>query len=192
MNFNYIESLVTKAKNGDVSAKEIIFEEFRPMILNLSKRTFVHGYDFSDIEHECYATLLKCIKIYDLDKKRFVAYATMAIKNNINYLIKKTCSRSSSEGPEALILNGTLEHVLPSNNELVDVQVTDNILAESLYKYINKLTPQYKDILNFTLINNGSLKEYSKNNNINYPTTVNIKNRALNQLRKQILLWEKL
>ena len=192
MNFNYIESLVTKAKNGDVSAKEIIFEEFRPMILNLSKRTFVHGYDFSDIEHECYATLLKCIKIYDLDKKRFVAYATMAIKNNINYLIKKTCSRSSSEGPEALILNGTLEHVLPSNNELVDVQVTDNILAESLYKYINKLTPQYKDILNFTLINNGSLKEYKKNNNINYPTTVNIKNRAINQLRKEILTWKKL
>lgn len=192
MNFNYIDSLVTKAKNGDVCAKEIIFEEFRPMILNLSKRTFVHGYDFSDIEHECYATLLKCIKIYDLDKKRFVAYANMAIKNNINYLIKKTCSRSSSEGSEALILNGTLEHVLPSNNELVDVQVTDNILAESLYKYINKLTPQYKDILNFTLINNGSLKEYSKNNNINYPTTVNIKNRALKQLRKQILLWEKL
>ena len=192
MNFNYIESLVTKAKNGDVSAKEIILEEFRPMILNLSKRTFIHGYDFSDIEHECYATLLKCIKIYELDKKRFVAYATMAIKNNINYLIKKTCSRSSSEGSEALILNGTLEHVLPSNNELVDVQVTDTILAESLYEYINKLTPQHKDILNFTLINNGSLKEYSKNNNINYPTTVNIKNRALKQLRKEILLWEKL
>lgn len=192
MNFNYIESLVTKAKNGDVSAKEIIFEEFRPMILNLSKRTFVHGYDFSDIEHECYATLLKCIKIYDLDKKRFVGYATMAIKNNINYLIKKSCKRSSSEGSEALILTDTLEHVLPSNNELVDVQVTDTILAESLYKYINKLPQQHKDILNFTIINNGSLKEYSKNNNINYPTTVNIKNRALNQLRKQILLWEKL
>lgn len=192
MNFNYIESLVTKAKNGDVSAKEIIFEEFRPMILNLSKRTFVHGYDFSDIEHECYATLLKCIKIYDLDKKRFVAYATMAIKNNINYLIKKTCNRSSCEGSEALILTGTLEHVLPSNTELIDEQVIDSILAKSLYKYINKLTPQHKDILNFTLINNGSLKEYSKTNNINYPTTVNIKNRALKQLRKEILAWEKL
>ena len=62
MNFNYIESLVTKAKNGDVSAKEIIFEEFRPMILNISKRTFVHGYDFSDIEHECYATLLNALR----------------------------------------------------------------------------------------------------------------------------------
>ena len=179
MNFNYIECLVAKAKNGDVSSKEIIFKEFRPMILNISKRTFVHGYDFSDIEHECYATLLKCIKIYDLDKKRFVAYATMAIKN--------TCNRSSCEGSEALILNGTLEHVLQSNNESVDVQVTDSILAKNLYKYIDKLPQQHKDILNFTLINNGSLKEYSKNNNINYPTTVNIKNRAINQLRKEIL-----
>ena len=192
MNFNYIESLVAKAKNGDVSSKEIIFKEFRPMILNISKRTYVHGYDFSDIEHECYATLLKCIKIYDLDKKRFVAYATMAIKNNINYLIKKTCNRSSCEGSEALTLNGTLEHVLTSNNEPVDVQVTDSILAKKLYKYIDKLPEQHKDILNFTLINNGSLKEYSKNHNINYPTTVNIKNRAINQLRKEILTWEKL
>ena len=112
---------------------------------------------------------------------------TMAIKNNINYLIKKTCNRSSCEGSEALILNGTLEHVLPSNNEPVDVQVTDSILAKNLYKYIDKLPQQHKDILNFTLINNGSLKEYSKNNNINYPTTVNIKNRAINQLRKEIL-----
>ena len=89
---------------------------------------------------------------------------------------------------EALILSGTLEHVLPSNNELVEEQVTDSILAKSLYKYINKLTPQHKDILNFTLLNNGSLKEYSKNNNINYPTTVNIKNRALKQLRKEVLM----
>lgn len=69
MNFNYMETLVTKSKNGDSQAKEIIFNEFRPMILNLSKRTFVHGYDFSDIDHEYYATLLKCIKVYDLDKK---------------------------------------------------------------------------------------------------------------------------
>ena len=61
-----------------------------------------------------------------------------------------------------------MEHVLPSNNEAVDVQVTDSILAKSLYKYIDKLPQQHKDILNFTLINNGSLKEYSKNNNINY------------------------
>ena len=51
MNFNYIESLVAKAKNGDVSSKEIIFKEFRPMILNISKRTFIHGYDISDIEN---------------------------------------------------------------------------------------------------------------------------------------------
>ncbi len=188
MNLDYMETLVTKAKNGNPLAKEEIFKEFKPLILNICKKTFVHGYEFSDIEHECYATLLKCIKIYDLDKKRFVAYATMAIKNNINYLIKKTCNRSSSEGNEALILTDALEHVLPSTSELIDVQVTDSILAKNLYKYIDKLPKQHKDILNFTLVNNGTLKEYSKNNNITYPTTVNIKNRALKQLRKELLM----
>ena len=57
MNLDYMETLVTEAKNGNTLAKEEIFKEFRPLILNICKRTFVHGYEFSDIEHQSYATL---------------------------------------------------------------------------------------------------------------------------------------
>lgn len=187
MDLNYIENLVTKAKTGDKNATENIFKEFKPMILNLAKKTYVHGYEFTDIEHECYASILKCISIYDLDKKRFVAYATMAIKNNIYYLIKKACDRSSAEGMEALILTRNLENVIPSDFEPLENQVTDSILITSLYKYINNLEPQHKDILNFTLLQNHTLKEYSQRNNLKYPNTVSLKNRALKELRKSIL-----
>ncbi|NFH80184.1 hypothetical protein FDA09_00635 [Clostridium botulinum] len=90
MDYNYIENLVRKSKNGDKLSKEKLIEEFRPFILNLSKRTFVDGYDLYDIQHECYKNFFKCLKSYKLKKHRFVVYATNGIKNNINNLIKRS------------------------------------------------------------------------------------------------------
>ncbi|SUY46965.1 RNA polymerase sigma factor, sigma-70 family [Clostridium putrefaciens] len=74
------ENLVKLAKNGYLSAKEELSAEFTPFILNLSKKSFINSYEFEDIKNECYGTLFKCIKVYDCDKHRFVAYATNAIK----------------------------------------------------------------------------------------------------------------
>lgn len=57
MNFEYIEYLVSKCKNGDNLSKEKLTEEFRPLIFNLSKRSFIDGYEIQDIQNQCYETL---------------------------------------------------------------------------------------------------------------------------------------
>lgn len=57
MNYDYIEDLVRKSKDGDEVSKEKLIEEFRPFIFNLSKRTFIPGYDFDDFKNECYRIL---------------------------------------------------------------------------------------------------------------------------------------
>jgi len=57
MNFEYIEDLVFKCKNGDMLSKEKLAEEFRPLILNISKRTFIDGYEMRDLQSECYQSL---------------------------------------------------------------------------------------------------------------------------------------
>lgn len=54
MDFNYIEVLVTKCKNNNEAAKEKLAAEFRPLIYNISKRTFIDGYNVHDIQQECY------------------------------------------------------------------------------------------------------------------------------------------
>ena len=64
MNFKYIEQLVTKCKNGDSPSKEKLAEEFRPLIFNISKRTFIDGYEIHDIQNQCYETLFKCVCLY--------------------------------------------------------------------------------------------------------------------------------
>ena len=86
MNYDYIESLVRQSKDGDINSKEKLLEEFKPFIINISKRTFIYGYEFEDIINECYRILLKCISLYKIENHRFVAYATNGIKNNINDL----------------------------------------------------------------------------------------------------------
>jgi len=53
MNFDYIETLVASCKNNDEVAKEKLAAEFRPLIYNISKRTFIDSYDIQDIQNEC-------------------------------------------------------------------------------------------------------------------------------------------
>ena len=125
MNYDYIENLVLKAKNGDALSKEKLAEEFRPLIINISKKTFLHGYDKNDLQNDCYRTLFKCVCLYKMENHRFVAYATNAIKNNINDLIKRSKTRSLAEGRESLCLSDNLEHSLPSNEDnLEDILCT--------------------------------------------------------------------
>lgn len=89
MDFDYIETLVTRCRNNDEEAKEKLATEFKPLICNISKRTFIDGYNNLDLQQECYQSLFKSVSMYNLEKHRFVAYATNAIKNNMNDLIKK-------------------------------------------------------------------------------------------------------
>lgn len=89
MNYNHIENLVRLSKAGDKYSKEELVKEFKPFIINISKKTFINGYEFEDIMNECYKSLFQCISLYRTENHRFVAYATNGIKNNINDLIRK-------------------------------------------------------------------------------------------------------
>lgn len=80
MNFDYIENLVRRCKNNDEAAKEKLADEFKPLIYNISKKTFVDGYSIYDIQQECYKSLFKSVSMYNLEKHRFVAYTTNAIR----------------------------------------------------------------------------------------------------------------
>ena len=108
MNYDYIEDLVRKSKDGDKTSKEKLIEEFRPFITNLSKRTFIPGYDFDDFRNECYRILFKCISLYRTESHRFVAYATNGIKNNINDLIRTSIKTNNIHGSGAALCRGNI------------------------------------------------------------------------------------
>lgn len=186
MDYNKIESLVRQAKDGDVKAKEELTTEFTPFIINLSKKSFVDSYEFEDIKNECYSTLFKCVKLYDCDKHRFVAYATNAIKNSVNNLIRVSVRREKTEGPGAFILDGNLENVLTSNLDEVDDYICDMLYSSKLKNVMKELSPSERELLDFVFFKKYTLIKYAKLKEIPYSTLVNRKNILLNKLRKML------
>lgn len=186
MDYNKIENLVTQAKAGDIKAKEELTTEFTPFILNLSKKSFINSYEFEDIKNECYGTLFKCVKLYDCNKHRFVAYATNAIKNSVNNLIRVSVRREKTEGPGAFILDGNLENVLTSDLADVEDYICDMLYSSKLKGAIKKLSPSERELLQCVFFKKYTLMKYAKLKGIPYSTVVNRKNILLNKLRKML------
>ncbi|NFT08353.1 sigma-70 family RNA polymerase sigma factor [Clostridium botulinum] len=186
MDLKYVEMLAKKSKDGDNLSKEKLIEEFRPFIRNLSRKTFIHGYDKEDLENECYKNLFKCLNSYNLEKHRFVAYATNGIKNNINDLIRKTKNRDNSEGSSALILTDNLEHTLPSNNPNLEEILCNKCDLELLKYAIKNLTEEEQELINFIFFKNNTIRLYSTLKDMCYSTAVNRKTITLRKISKII------
>ncbi|NFI03480.1 sigma-70 family RNA polymerase sigma factor [Clostridium botulinum] len=186
MDLKYVEMLAKESKHGDNLSKEKLIEEFRPFIKNLSRKTFIHGYDKDDIENECYKNLFKCLNSYNLEKHRFVAYATNGIKNNLNDLIRKTKKRDNSEGSLALTLTDNLEHTLPSNNPNLEEILCTKCDLEILKIAIKNLTEEEQELVDFIFFKNNTIKLYSTLKDMRYSTAVNRKRVALKKIGKYI------
>ena len=170
MNFEYIEYLVTNCKNGDKLSKEKLAEEFRPLIFNISKRTFIDRYEIHDIQNQCYETLFKCVSLYNLEKHRFVAYATNAIKNNINDLMKRIKTRSSIEGNNALSLHADVEKDLPSQDIGLEDLFCEECDYDDLRLAINNLNEEEKELIDFIFYKNNTIQTYAYYKNLRYST----------------------
>lgn len=184
MNYEYIEDLVSKSKSGDMTSKEKLMQEFKPLILNISKRTFINGYDNHDIQNECYKILFKCLLLYNLQNHRFVAYATNGIKNSINDLIRKSKNRSSAEGSEALILCDNLEHTLPSDLGSLEDDLCAKCDYESVKLSFLKLNEEERESIDFIFLKGNSVGTYAYWKNLSNSTASQRKRRTLKKLNK--------
>ncbi len=186
MNFSKIENLVLLSKVGDEKAKEELAKEFKPFILNLCKKSHVNGFEFEDLKNECYQTLFKCVKVYSPEKHRFVAYATNAIKNSINNLIRISIRRENRDGPKTLILNDNLEHVLSYDMDFVEDKIYKAALNKTLKAALKNLTRDELELIEFVYFKKHSLKLYSDLKGISYVKATNMKNTMLNKLRETL------
>jgi len=184
MDFNEIENLVELAKANNKTAKVELMVQFTPLILNLSKRSFVNSYEFADIKNECYHTLFKCVGLYNLDKHRFVAYATNAIKNSVNLLIRTSIRRNESDGPGSFILDGKLENTLHSEFEDPNKFLLTKLHMTNLKLGVEALNLNEQELVDFVFYKKYSLKKYSKIKGLPYALVISMKNDILYKLKK--------
>ena len=182
MNYNYIETLVFSAKNEDNEAKEKLIKEFRPFILNLSKRTFIYGYEFEDIINECYRILFRCVALYKIETHRFVAYATNGIKNSINDLIKSNLKNNKISGAAALPIDTYIEDTYKA-----EIPALEDILCNkydcSCLKYaLDHLTEEELELIKYLFFKKKTLKSYANKKGMSYSYAMKKKRYALDKL----------
>jgi len=189
MDFDYIETLVTRCKNNDEASKEKLAAEFRPLIYNISKRTFIDSYDIQDIQNECYKSLFKCVSMYNLEKHRFVAYATNAIKNNMGDLIKRIKTRRSTEGNDALSLHDDVENDFPAIEISTETSLCEMCDYEDLRLALKNLNEEELELVDFVFYKNYTVKEYAYLKNICYSTAIVKKKTILMKILNNISLY---
>ncbi|NOW05041.1 sigma-70 family RNA polymerase sigma factor [Clostridium beijerinckii] len=189
MNFDYIENLVRRCKNNDEAAKEKLADEFKPLIYNISKKTFVDGYSIYDIQQECYKSLFKSVSMYNLEKHRFVAYATNAIKNNVNDLIRKMNFRSSTDSNDALSFNDNFEEDIPSQEISIEASLCEICDYEDLKLALKTLNEEEIELINFVFYKNHTVKEYAYFKDMCYSTAVLKKKTILRKIFNSIPVY---
>lgn len=187
MDYEYIENLVSASKSGSQKAKESLALEFTPLINSICRRTFIYGYERSDIRNECFTTLFLCVHKYKLEAHRFIAYATNAIKNNINYLIRKTVKQNGLNNFLTLSLYDDALDYLPSNeNNLEDTICLLNDYDELSNVINNKLNTEEKLLVSFIFFNKNTLTNYANHKKISYVAASKRKKKVLNKLKNNI------
>lgn len=183
MNFAEVEKLALLSKKGDMRAKEELAEKFKPFILNLAKRSYIHGFEFEDIVNECYNSLFNCLSRYNPEKHRFVAYATISIKNSVGLLIRSANKRNETDGAATLILNDNLEYVVSHDTEFIEDEIIKRIDIDNLNKAISELSHTEKNLVDYVFLKKHTLRQYSLHSNLNYSKVVSRKNSILNKLK---------
>jgi RNA polymerase sigma factor (sigma-70 family) len=181
VNYYYIENLVRHAKAGDLKAKEDLTYEFTPFIISISSKIYIHGYEKSDLKNECFLTLFNCISKYNLDTHRFVAYATNAIKNNLNVLVKKVISKEEFDGFFSLC--DDIGSEILSSTPMVEEKILLELEYNKLSAAINdNLSDWEKQLILFLYFMNNTLTNYAYHENISYVTASKRKKRVLEKL----------
>lgn len=191
MEYEYVETLISDARSGKVIAKEKLISEFTPFIKNIANKIIIPGYEYSDKENECIATLLICISKYNLGANRFAAYAMNSIQKNLISLIKRGKHATEFNGSSILSLDDGLENCLSSDIKPLDENLC--LIAEynDLISAINtKLTDEEKNLVSFLYFYKNTLSNYAYHKNISYVTASKRKKKVLGKLKNYMNMEE--
>lgn len=134
-----------------------------------------------------FTTLFYCLNKYRSEAHRFIAYATNAIKNNINDLIKKTVKQNGLNKFITLSLYDEALDFLSSNENNLDENLCLlNDYDELSFVINNKLNTEEKQLILFLFFNGNTLTNYANYKNISYVAASKRKKKVLNKLKINI------
>jgi len=143
-----------------------------------------------DIQNQCYESLFKSVRLYNLESHRFVGYAISSIRNNLNDLIKRVKIRNSTDGNNALSFHADVEEELFSLDRSLEDLLSEECDYEELRFAISKLTEEEKKFIDFVFYKNNTIRTYSYLKNMCYSTACQRRDVILKKLLKSMTQYQ--
>jgi RNA polymerase sigma factor (sigma-70 family) len=184
-NMSELNDLVIKAKNGDKYALEEIIEMLSPVIYKICSCYFIKNYEIEDLIQIGRMSVVKSIEKYNSNSKAsFKTYAASAIENNLKYLLRSEYKRNYEISSNITVEDGITLADCFQDEFNIEEDYCRKESYSTLYKYLNKLEPIYRDILYWVYIDGGKIKDYADRENISIEACRKRKSRALKKLRE--------
>lgn len=181
--YEVLDELITKAKEGSDEAKEEIINKY---IRYVYKKAFIYNvsaFDFEDLVSTGIIAILECIKKYDKDKNsNFTSYVIMAINNNI--------LNSQMKYHRKTKLNTPIEEVavsLVDENDDYEKIITE-MECKRLKKALASLNEDEKKLIDNIYFKQRSLKSIGTELKITHVAVIYHRNKIL---KKLLIILEK-
>lgn len=188
MDYNEIETNVSKAKLGDSESLTALLLQFKPYIYKIAKSYNIKNFDEYDLMQIGYIALIKSIDKYREGSHSFSSYVYSTIKNEMRYTArsnKKHSNTISINTPIGDNSSSDFSDFLESA-ENTEIDFIDNEQSAQIKKIISDLEPDEFELIFFVYYNNFSLTSYAIKRGMSYSKVVRKKNFILNKLNKML------
>ena len=180
----FMRNLIIKARQEDKKALEEIIEKFRPLINNTAISFYIYGHDSEDIKQIAILSIINAIKKFDITKEEtFVSYVNKCVRNSMYKEIEKA-TKLYYRDKEIREISQFLEEKDIISDEL---SLQDEFIKKeeklNLEKAISLLEDTERKLLKELYVENKTLADYAKENNIEYHKVRYIKETTIKKLK---------
>lgn len=175
-----ILKMLNRAKLGDNEEVENLIKYYTPSIKAKCKKYNITGFDFDDIFNEGIRTLLKCIKSYKFGTTPFSVYFFRALKNELNYILRKRYN----EVDISTRIYSSKERV--DEEENIEDKLLNKEAKKEIREYISSLTASERKVINEVYFNEKTMAEVSREMKYPFSRIQHIRNVALRKMKIMI------
>lgn len=177
--------LVEEAIKGNKEFTEEIINRLQPLIISSIRKYYNKVNEYDDLIQEGNLIILESLKAFDPSRGvHFLGY----IKLNLKYLYLNKHKRKIHLSLNESVEDGEVEAIdlLESKDKgAIDILLEDERNLE-LNMALERLTERQKEVILLFYMENMSIEDIGKKLGITYRTVVNLKTKALENLRKRI------
>lgn len=179
------DKLIEEARNGNKKAMEEIINKLQPLIISSIKKYYDNGKEYEDLIQEGNLMILESLKDYNPTRGvHFLGYIT----SNLKYLYLNKHKRKIHLSLNEPLGDGELEMIdllISEEKHALDIllEIESNL---KLKKALEKLTERQREVVVLYYVKNMNMEDIGNKLGISYRTVVNIKTKALENLRKKV------